>query len=542
MGRLLDHGHQLLTSRCRTGWPEGTHLVSLDVLDHDEAVRLLCATGGRTAESGAALLAQDLGHLPLALTQAGAYVRETGIRFAAYRAKLARVPDAVLTDGTGRSDRTIAQIWRTSLESIRPAHPLAVPLLHTLAWYAPETVPREVLHHLGHPSDAVDRSLEALAAYHLITPGYDGPILHRLVQQTLRHADPAEVPKARDLAERALAAELSGTTPESVRRSLQHIQALAATGPAAEPDPAAVEMYRRGTEELVAREQHVLAIPLMTLAVDGSTRLLGTDDETTLDDRDRLAELHAKAGDPARAVSLCHDVYLDRVQLCGPDAVQTLAARERLAYAHRKAGEAIRAVAELTAVVADRRRVQGDEHPDTLTSRNNLAYALQMAGRHEAAVEEFEAVVADRERLLGPRHEDTLASRSNLAYAHRWADDHATALRLYEQAVADRRSVHGPDHPDTLTSRGWLASACQGAGDPGRAVTLYQEVVADRTRVQGAEHPDTLRSRQDLAWALSEARGPEAALHELEALAADSARAQGPDHPSTPAPSPSTKR
>ncbi|WP_234339932.1 MULTISPECIES: FxSxx-COOH system tetratricopeptide repeat protein [Streptomyces] len=500
LSRLFGHGHQLVTSRRRAGWRAGTHLVSLDVLSPRLAVDLLCdvafparrPTPAERRQAG--LLASDLGHLPLALAQAAAYVRETGMSFASYRSKLAATAgDAPrATTPSEELDRAITQIWLTSSRAIGERCPVAVELLMALAWYAPEALPVQVLTSLADSEAEGRTAVDMLADYNLVSMGGDSVSLHRLMQKTLRTAASVRAADIRGRAERALAGALPDTSAmdgEAERgvwqQWLPHIQALAQTGPSSTPHHEVTEMYRRAADELVAREQHVLAIPLVECVVENQLRLLGSDDSATLADQDRLAGLHAKAGDPAKAVRLCQEAFRNHLRLSGGDARSTLDGRHRLAYAYRKAGDLLAAVREFEAVVADRRRVLGEDHPDTLTSRNDLAYARQMAGQYRQAVKDFEAVVADRRRILGDDHPDTLTSRNNLAYAHRRAGDHQLALRLYEQAVADRERVLGADHPDTLTSRGWLASAHEAAGNQQQAVSLYTALRAERGRVQG---------------------------------------------------------
>ncbi|WP_326770959.1 tetratricopeptide repeat protein (plasmid) [Streptomyces sp. NBC_01591] len=68
-------------------------------------------------------------------------------------------------------------------------------------------------------------------------------------------------------------------------------------------------------------------------------------------------------------------------------------------------------------MVADCERLLGNEHPDTLTARANLATSYQQAGRTNDAINLLERVLADRERLLGSEHPDTLSARNVL---HRW--------------------------------------------------------------------------------------------------------------------------
>ncbi|MFM9735495.1 NB-ARC domain-containing protein, partial [Streptomyces niveiscabiei] len=90
MGRLLGRGRQLVTTRRRTGWPPEARLIPLDVLTPDESYTLLRTTAGLppTDRAAATALAEDLGHLPLALTQAAAYLRETNTPPSHYRTRL----------------------------------------------------------------------------------------------------------------------------------------------------------------------------------------------------------------------------------------------------------------------------------------------------------------------------------------------------------------------------------------------------------------------------------------------------------------------
>ncbi|MFD7589342.1 tetratricopeptide repeat protein, partial [Kitasatospora sp. NPDC059811] len=548
LGRLLGRGHQLVTSRRAGGWHPGIRPVRIDVLDAPEATRLLCGAaypGARAEQAEVLALADELGHLPLALAQAGAYVQQTGTTFAAYRELLRTSspagPDAGSGTGTGSDTgsgavATVSRLWHTTLRTVQATTPFAVELLRTLAWYAPEALPREALTPFGARRPAeVDSALRLLADYNLITLG-DTVTVHRLLQGVLRRSDGARPLRRRaeqQLAEAA--ARLWPTAGPRLRRALlPHIRELAAGGPSEQPTPQTVALYRLAAGELTDRAQRVFAIPLVTAMADGQTRLLGADHPDTLATRGRLAELHARAGDPARAVALCRAVVADRTRLQGHDHPATLADRSTLAHAYRKAGEHRCAVEEFRAVVADRARVLGADSRETLTSRAGLAYALQVAGQHQAAVAEFERLLADAGRVLDdPDHPDILAHRNGLAYAQLTAGQHRLAITLYEQAVADRARVLGADHPDTLTSRDWLAAAHVVAGDHRAAVAGYEALVADHVRVQGPDHPQTLFARGRLATAYCEAGHPASAVARFTDLVRDYTRVLGPDHPHT---------
>jgi hypothetical protein len=91
-------GRFLVTSRRATGWDGIAVTMPLDVLPEDEAVALLCSmlpgTGFPEAD-GAAELCRELGCLPLALEQAGAWIAQSAITPRAYLDLLARYPAAM---------------------------------------------------------------------------------------------------------------------------------------------------------------------------------------------------------------------------------------------------------------------------------------------------------------------------------------------------------------------------------------------------------------------------------------------------------------
>ena len=80
-------GHIIVTSRNKN-WDR---TVSVDVFSKEEALCYLQKISGVSGqENELKLLADELGYLPLALTQAGAYIRRQQIDVAAYRAALQR--------------------------------------------------------------------------------------------------------------------------------------------------------------------------------------------------------------------------------------------------------------------------------------------------------------------------------------------------------------------------------------------------------------------------------------------------------------------
>ncbi|MBT2483004.1 FxSxx-COOH system tetratricopeptide repeat protein [Streptomyces sp. ISL-94] len=545
-------GRLLITSRLATTWHHATTVLRLDVLDPDESLDLLTrittAAGPRNLD-GAADLCAELGHLPLAIEQAAAYLVENQLTTPTPRAfldLLAHYPADMYRDGAvgTPTERTIARIWHLTLDRITTLHPPAGALLRTLAWYAPDHIPASLLDGLADPP-ARNKAIGLLTAYSLITPdpGTGTLAVHRLVQALARtpdpddpHRTPHHIDQARDRATTHLHAALPDTwndpaTWPTWRTLLPHIDALAdhtvedTDTTARILNEAGLFLYDQG---LPAR-----AIKHLQRALADLTRVLGADHPQTLTSRNNLAGAYESAGDLGRAIPLHEQTLTDSTQVLGPDHPQTLTSRNNLAGAYRSAGDLGRAIPLYEQTLTDSTRVLGKDHPDTLASRNNLASAYWSAGDLGRAIPLYEQTLVDRTRVLGADHPDTLTSRNNLASAYESAGDLGRAIPLHEQTLTDSTQVLGPDHPQTLTSRNNLAGAYESAGDLGRAIPLYEQTLTDSTRVLGKDHPQTLTFRNDLAGAYESAGDLGRAIPLYEQTLVDRTRVLGADHPDT---------
>jgi tetratricopeptide (TPR) repeat protein len=541
-------GRYLLTSRRASGWHgTGVAPVRLDVLDPAEAQALLAAILAPNQPrglDGAGELCTELGFLPLAIEQAGAYLAQAGATPRKYLALLARYPAAMYQAAPegGDAARTIARIWHVTLDRLA-GDPLAGQLLRMLAWYAPDGIPRRLLDGLADPPEVL-RATGRLAAYSMLTAGPDTLALHRLVQAVTRAPDPGDphrdsqkIDAARDQAARQLAGALPDpdepTSWPEWRMLLPHLDALASHAPPDTDTQDTAYLLNQAGLFLDGQGQPGRAAGYFQRALTGYVRVLGADHPHTLASRNNLATAYDGAGDLGRAIPLYEQALADGLRVLGADHPQTLASRNNLAYAYQGAGDLGRAIPLYEQALADSVRVLGADHPQTLTTRNNLALAYQGAGDLGRAIPLHEQALADRQRVLGADHPDTLASRNNLALAYRDAGDLGRAIPLLEQALADGLRVLGADHPQTLLARNNLAGAYQDAGDLGRAVPLFEQALADRQRVLGADHPDTLLARNNLAGAYDSAGDLGRAIPLYEQALADRQRVLGADHPDT---------
>ncbi len=141
----------------------------------------------------------------------------------------------------------------------------------------------------------------------------------------------------------------------------------------------------------------------------------------------------------------------------------------------------------------------GADHPDTLTIMGNLASTYTNQGRLEEAERLEVQVMEIRKTKLGADHPDTLTSMGNLAATYQKQGRWEEAEKLEVQVMETRKMKLGADHPDTLTSMSNLASTFRNQGRLEEAEKLEVQVMETRKTKLGVDHPDTLMSMGNLA-------------------------------------------
>ena len=504
----------IITTTRRLDWDSlGWSPMAVGVFDREQSIALLCQRTGDAHRDAADQIAEALGDLPVAVTQAAATAKwghyslsEYFIRLSTHslESSISRLEGDDYPDAVGVA---LFMAYEQALEQFRTKHPQqernVTSLLDILSLLAASGVPTHWLLALEDDSDAARDTLSFLKRSSIIQESTDGnkTIVHRLQGQVYRETYLSEQGKFNK------ACIYATTILDKI-----NIGQLAN-----------FEQQRQETRNLVEQIGAVTS-------QDHSRPLFSDPDFVVI-----LATTIRNAADlgmPQLALTLTDSVTRAGDTL-GPDHPSTLASRNNLADAYRDAGRLDEAIALYEQILEDRTRILGPHHPSTLTSRNNLAYAYQDAGRLNDAITLYEQNLKDLEGLLGPDHPDTLTSRHNLAYAYQDAGRLNDAITLYEQNLKDLEGLLGPDHPHTLQARNNLASAYRAAGRLDEAITLYEQTLTDRTRILGPHHPDTLTSRNNLASAYRDAgRLDEAiALHEQNLI--DLTHILGPHHPNT---------
>lgn len=409
-------GQVLITTR-RTGSPftdKGRVFVDVDTFSPAEALVYLTRTLDglpiRPSVKDLEGLAEDLGHLPLGLAQASAYIqdRRDSMTCASYRELLRdkrRTLEQLLPEEESLPDghaATAAVTWAISVEHANSLAPrgLARPMMTLISLLDPDAIPVPVLvseearSFLGisqelSEQDAHD-ALSALARLNLLTrsgQGRDAIVrVHRLTQRATRES-PSTAPDMK--ATHTVADALSGVWDErddatllgQRLRSNTSVLAKHAGGWLWEPEGHIV-LFRAG-DSLGQTGAVTEALTYWEEAMAKAQATLGSDHSDTLTTRHNLARWQGEAGDPQTAVQSLQTVLTDRERILGPHHPHTLTTRHELAWLQGEASGPHSAIRSLRTALSDSEHVLGADHPESLNIRHSLTY-----WRHQAAAQE----------------------------------------------------------------------------------------------------------------------------------------------------------
>ena len=103
------------------------------------------------------------------------------------------------------------------------------------------------------------------------------------------------------------------------------------------------------------------------------------------------------------------------------------------------------------------KELRGKEDPNALTTTGNLALTYEKLGRLNKAEQLQEELVETQKRVLGADHLNTLTTTGNLAFTYEKLGRLNKVEQLQEELVKTKKRVLGADHLNTLTTTGHLA-------------------------------------------------------------------------------------
>jgi len=508
-------GRAVVTTRRRdaasvAGW----RLIEVGMYTPEESIRYLQDKLQPHQLVEAAELAEDLGHLPLALAHAAAFM-EDQLTCADYRKRLAdqRRGLADLAPPTLPDDYsvTVGLTWSISVDRADRLVPagLARPVLELAAVHDLNNIPialltaGSVLEYLTRRFDADDLrdALRRLRLLHLISidQATDTISIHTLVHRAVQEATPAD----RTTALATVAAEaLLPTLPRAAAS-----QNDVARWNALRPHAIAIvgNLPARGRQSLRLRralanwtgyldgDPH--ARDLLTGLADEYREVFGPDHRDTLEVRTAATWWTGACGDRMAARQLLKPLIADATGVLGAADPFTLTIRDSDAHWAGEAGDFDTARDDYASIVSDARATLGQNHPVTLRAEDGLARWTGEAGESAAACDAYARLVPLTAVALGPTDPQSLRVRACQAWWTGMAGDPVGACTQYEELLVDSIEQFGPDHRNVRGTREGLARWIGEAGNPAAAAALFTEIADRAEHLLGSDHPDSRNPR-----------------------------------------------
>ncbi|KAL4940333.1 hypothetical protein BDV06DRAFT_23172 [Aspergillus oleicola] len=470
----------------------GNSLLQKSLLnDHQAAINLL----------------KQLTFLPLAVTQAAAYINANRIGIPDYLLLLqeqeAEVIELLSEDfgDAGRYSDTqnpVAMAWLVSFYQIQKLDQLACDYLSLMACIDPQNIPKSFLPRPVSTKKITD-ALGLLDAYSFIDlqPGNRYINLHRLVHLATRSWMRREERYILYITRAAnrlneIFPDNNHTNRQLWREYLPHALFLLNDSEFQGQQEQYIDFIENVGTCLHSDGRHSEAEKLMVQVINTRRPVQGSEHPDTLFSMASLASTYAGQGQWNKAEKLEIEVFDICKRALGPEHPSTLNSMANLASTYADQRQWDKAEGLEVQILEITKRIRGPEHCDTLTGMGNLASTYWSQGRWKEAEELEVQVLNTWKRVSGIEDPDTLISMSNLASTYwnqeRWEE----AENLEVQVLDIRKRVLGLEHPDTLTSMANLTSTYESQGRWKEAEELGAHVLDIRKRVLGPEHPDTL--------------------------------------------------
>ena len=507
----------------------------------DEATKLLATTRGDPDLSihdgmGVDRLLKELQCLPLAVSQAGTYMRRMSMTAEEYlsllnqgksRWEVLKVSD---TDRHRRPEvsNSVLETWRISTERIKAESEMSYRILHVIAYVDSQDIPHELVVAAAHPfsngrkDDKVDKAsatevsgLEVLAAvarlmefsYLRLRQTDDGERsydMHKLVREALQYGLRIGSPQAEALYSGRALQVVNGLLPMFEQspwaRCYQYLPHAIQVGEWAELSETEAEtanfldrvshfLYHRGRW----REKESVDSRAWSLRRE----VLGEKHPHTIRSLANLWGAYLVQGQYSRAHDIAKRVLELRQEVLGthPDTIRSIA---DLGNTYLSQGRYDEAKGLQENALRLQRDMFGEKDPETIRTMADLGETYYQQGQWDEARKLKENVLNLRQEIAGEKHPDTIRSWEDLGAIYQAQGQYAEAQDIAIKVLKLRQEVLGTKHPDTIRSMANLGATYHTQGRYDDAQDIATEVLEFQKEFFGEKHPETIRTMADL--------------------------------------------
>lgn len=575
LGSLLpERGRCLLTSRM----PHRAKNLNFDVMyltpfKKEEAVDYLVNVTKNNDRDGAAILAEKLGDLPLALEHAAAYIVKRGQSFTSYLKQFEKFSLQLFTGkrvGLGENDKTILTTWKMSLDAIEHQEhcPLAKEILGFCSFLGQTAVPLALIiawlkKYYPHYSELdLTDAIASLQAYSMIGSSLvDAFDIHPLVQEVSRFE--LSQKKQQEILQQILMTfsdiveELNLNTFIDRRKLdpfVPHVEKLTEWTPYLEEKICIhilqflwIYYDRDGKYKNAETIARLYLSQCLSKSIDQGQALncLGisffkiSNYEEALKHhlqalelfKELLGEKHPYVAKSLNNVGLAYrelgkykealKYFMEALELSKElgDNHSVAMSMDNLGGTYRELGKYKEALKYHKEALELSTELLGEKHPHVAMNLHNVGLAYQKLGNYKEALKYSMKALELNKELLGEKHPYVVTSLNNVGWIYRELGNYNEALKYLMQALELSTELFGEKHPDVAMSLVNIGAIHGTVGNHKEALKYQMQALEMRKELLGEKHLDVAMSLNNVGWTYGDLGNHKEALkYQMQAL------------------------
>ncbi|HET8841551.1 MAG TPA: tetratricopeptide repeat protein, partial [Ktedonobacteraceae bacterium] len=450
----------------------------------------------------------QMGGLPLALEQAGAYIDASQCSLSDYLHFFQTASQYLLDEHEASSDHplSVSRTFMLAFERIEQRHPEAANLLMICAFLAPEAIPErfflEGASSLGATFEALaidrlafEKALKVLLFYSLIwrDAGTHTLSIQRLVQVVLKgRLSPTDWLNWARRVTRTISQlfpvdeDMQTDYWRTCEQLLSHALVCLSLS---EQEGLALPLMCHVATYLTKRARYPEAEPLFAGAAQIGERVFGSQHPLVAEALNGLGRLRYEQGKDELAEPLLQRAWHIWEQALGPDHPQLAYPLNNLGNLYCQQGKYEQAEPLYQRALRIREQALGPDHPQLAYPLNNLGNLNHLQGKYEQAEPLYQRALRIQEQTLGPDHPQLAYSLTCLGELYRQQGQYEQAKPLLERAWHIWKRALGPDHPQLAYPLNNLGELYRQQGQYEQAEPLYQQALRIREQALGSDHP-----------------------------------------------------
>ncbi|OLO58995.1 tetratricopeptide repeat protein [Actinomyces oris] len=492
--------------------------LTVDVFEREQSIALLCGRTGDTDRDAADQIADALGDLPVAVTQAAATAKWGHYSLSEYFIRLSTHP---LESSISRLEGddypeavgvALFMAYEQALEQLRTQHPqqesIAISLLSTISLLAASGVPTRWLFNFSDNPKIVRDVTSFLISRSIFQKTHDSRKIfaHRLQCQSFRENQFGD----KIVETRAVNTVISLLNNARINDPKNIEEGREDTLDLVEQLQSITSQYysqiilsHPGIVEVAARTLNHLSddwMPQVAFSLDKTvakiTRILGRTHHYSLILQNNLASAYQDAGRPDLASPIFKKNLL--VYVSQQNSMEVSGTLNNLASSYESLGMIDKAIncQERSIKVLE---TTSQDSAKILAVKINLGDSYMLAGRFDDSVRLLESTMKECRNDLGPNTPETIRCKIKLSMAYHHVGQNTKALGLLKECAKEAARTTLLDKVLCLTIQEGLASCNLAAGNISEAIQLQKAALSEGERILPAESPTLFELRTNLA-------------------------------------------